>query len=304
MYMADNIFSELLWIFPVYSFLGWCLEVVFNSVNTGEFVNRGFLNGAVCPIYGIGAGVMIGALMSFEDNLLYLFLGAFVIGSLLELVGGFLMKKLFHMSWWDYSDQPMNIGGYICLKFSLAWGIAGIMLMRVIHPLVAEVVGLVPDLLLHFILIGFYISFIVDAVITVIAVLKLGRDLKEVTRLSKMLHKSSDAIAKSVGNTAIHVSERVREMELGEKAREVSERMHTASEDNRRRVHDKLEALQRLNALLDSGGAVRSRLFKAFPRMNNISHSSALEEMRKRIESIGRQKHGEKKAERSRDQES
>jgi len=287
--MSDSMLFKLLWIFPVYSFLGWCLEVIYNSVNTGEFVNRGFLNGAVCPIYGVGAAVMTGALASFQDNLLYLFLGSFLIGSLLELAGGFLMKKLFHMSWWDYSDQPMNIGGYICLKFSLAWGIAGIMLMRIIHPLVTELVGLMPDLLL--ILIVFYTVFIADVIITVISVLKLSRDLKEAERLSRMLHKSSDAIAKGVGNTAIHISDRVKELEIGEKAKEASERMHTAVEDGRKRVYNKLEDSRRLNALLDRGGVVRLRLFKAFPKMKNTAHSGVLEEMKKRLEGSGGQRH-------------
>ena len=110
--------------------LGWCLEVCFCTINTGQFVNRGFLNGPVCPIYGFGMVLVIVALTGFSGNLPALFLGGMVLTSAIELAGGWALKKLFHTSWWDYSDQPFNIGGYICLKFSLAWGLCVVVVMR------------------------------------------------------------------------------------------------------------------------------------------------------------------------------
>ena len=158
--MLANILSQGLWIFPVYSYLGWCLEVVFCSVTTGKFVNRGFLNGAACPIYGLGAGILIFSLAPIQDNLLLLYLGSVVIGSLLELIVGFLMKRFFHMTWWDYSDELFNVGGYICLKFSLAWGVAGILLIRVIHPLITDLILMLPAMLLNILLVMFYTVFI------------------------------------------------------------------------------------------------------------------------------------------------
>ena len=113
-----------LWIFFIYSFLGWCTEVSYAALVTGKFVNRGFLNGPVCPVYGFGVVIVLSILVPLKGNLLVLFIGSVVLTSLLEWLTGFLLEKIFHQRWWDYSDQPFNIGGYICLRFSIAWGFA------------------------------------------------------------------------------------------------------------------------------------------------------------------------------------
>ena len=111
----------LLWFFFIYAFLGWCTEVCFVALKTGTFVNRGFLNGPVCPIYGFGALVVLTALEPLRDHLLLLFLGSMALTSLLEYLTGLLLEKLFYQRWWDYSDEPFNVGGYICLRFSLIY---------------------------------------------------------------------------------------------------------------------------------------------------------------------------------------
>ena len=109
--------------FLIYSCLGWCLEVVYAAVTTGKLVNRGFLNGPVCPIYGFGMIIVLYALTPLVDNTLLLYLGGVILPSVLELVGGWALYKLYRTRWWDYSDYPFNIGGYICLEFCLLWGV-------------------------------------------------------------------------------------------------------------------------------------------------------------------------------------
>ena len=109
--------------FLIYSCLGWCLEVIYAAVTTGKLINRGFLNGPVCPIYGFGMVIVLFALTPLSHNLLLLYLGGVILPSALELVGGWALYKLYHTRWWDYSDYPFNIGGYICLEFSLLWGV-------------------------------------------------------------------------------------------------------------------------------------------------------------------------------------
>ena len=121
---------ELLCFFVIYSVLGWCLEVCFCTINTGQFVNRGFLNGPVCPIYGFGMVIVLVALTPLAHSLPVLFVGGALLTSALELAAGWILKKVFHTSWWDYSDVPFNLGGYICLKFSLAWGVAVVAVMK------------------------------------------------------------------------------------------------------------------------------------------------------------------------------
>ena len=115
---------RFLWIFFIYAFLGWCTEVSYAALVSGRFVNRGFLNGPVCPIYGLGVVLVMACLEPFRDNLLLLFVCSVLLTSLLEWITGFVLEKLFHQRWWDYSNEPFNLGGYVCLRFSIAWGLA------------------------------------------------------------------------------------------------------------------------------------------------------------------------------------
>ena len=102
----------LLWIFFVYAFLGWCTEVSFAALTSGRFVNRGFLNGPVCPIYGVGVVIVFFFLDPLRGNTFLLFLGSVLLTSLLEWVTGFVLEKIFHQRWWDYSNEPFNPVSY------------------------------------------------------------------------------------------------------------------------------------------------------------------------------------------------
>lgn len=116
--MPANLY-EAVWIFLIYAFLGWCCEVAFAAVNKGKFVNRGFLNGPVCPIYGFGMLIVVLCLWSLRDKPFLLFLGSAALTTALEFVTGFVLERFFHDKWWDYSDMPFNVKGYICLKFTV-----------------------------------------------------------------------------------------------------------------------------------------------------------------------------------------
>lgn len=109
-------FYEIAWVIFVYSFLGWCAEVVFAACRRGIFVNRGFLNGPVCPIYGFGMALVLALLTPVKDSFLPLFFGSMLLTTALEFFIGFIMERFFHDKWWDYSDNPFNIKGYVCLR--------------------------------------------------------------------------------------------------------------------------------------------------------------------------------------------
>ena len=99
--------------FFIYGFLGWCTEVAYAAVKEGKFVNRGFLNGPICPIYGIGVSTVIHFLQPVADQWILLYILSTILVTLLEGATGFLLEKLFHHRWWDYSEIPLNIGGYV-----------------------------------------------------------------------------------------------------------------------------------------------------------------------------------------------
>ena len=125
-------------LFFIYSFLGWCVEVAFVAITARRVENRGFLNGPVCPIYGCGMLGVLAALTPYRDNFILLFIGGFIICTAVELFGGWVLDKIFHMRWWDYTKNKFNIGGYVCLRFSIMWGLGVVAVMKLVHPPILE----------------------------------------------------------------------------------------------------------------------------------------------------------------------
>ncbi|MCM1528944.1 MAG: hypothetical protein NC093_02990 [Alistipes sp.] len=189
-----NVFSayQVFSFFVIYSFFGWCLEVVYQAVEHGKFINRGFLNGPYCPIYGFGAVIVVSALLPISDNILVLYVGSVVLTSALELVTGFVLEKIFNQHWWDYSDEKFNIGGYICLKFSLLWGVACLIVVRIIHPIIYRFVDWIPHTLGVILLSVIYIGFVSDFMITVSAILKIRKKIRILENISAEMRKISD----------------------------------------------------------------------------------------------------------------
>lgn len=293
-------FYSILWYFLLYSVLGWCIEVGFNSIRTGKFVNRGFLNGPLCPIYGFGGVAVIVYLQPLNDAPLLLYVASVLLTSALELVGGYLLKTLFHTRWWDYTDQRFNVGGYICLKFSLAWGVACLFLIYVLHPPLAQLVELIPHVIGIILLIILYLPLISDLAVTVASIAKLNRDLGELSRVALKLREGSDALAESLGNGAISAAEKVKALDLPGKKEELTEKFEqgrqqlTASIDSARAEFSeelKEQGQQISNALspaslkehyqqmLASASERYARFLKAFPNMKNMNYPEILDEL-------------------------
>lgn len=183
---------QLLSFFVIYSFFGWCLEVVYQAVEHGKFINRGFLNGPYCPIYGFGAVVVISLLLPIRENILILYVGSVILTSALELLTGFVLEKIFNQHWWDYSDERFNIAGYICLKFSLLWGVACLIAVRMIHPLVEKFVNWIPHTVGVIFLIVIYVGFAGDFIFTVSAILNIKKRMRILEGISAEMRKISD----------------------------------------------------------------------------------------------------------------
>ena len=200
--------------FLIYSWLGWCLEVVYAAVTTGKLVNRGFLNGPVCPIYGFGMIIVLYALTPLVDNTLLLYLGGVILPSALELVGGWALYKLYRTRWWDYSDYPFNIGGYICLEFCLLWGVGTLVVMRIVHPIIAGLVAMVPTLVGVILMCILYAVYATDVVATAIAASTLADTLDTMEKLGDSIHAVSDAMTELLGTTAMTADQKMDESRL------------------------------------------------------------------------------------------
>ena len=161
--ILDFDFYNIVYFFTFYSFLGWCTEVAYYYKNEHHFVNRGFLKGPFCPIYGCSIVSIVIFLDKYKTNVLILFLLGFLFTSLFEYVTGFLLEKTFKAKWWDYSDDPLNIQGRVCLPYSLLWATGEVIIVEIIHPIVNAFVNRIPSfsgmILFYMIIIYFLLDF-------------------------------------------------------------------------------------------------------------------------------------------------
>lgn len=183
---------QFLWIFVIYAFFGWCLEVIYQAVELGKFINRGFLNGPYCPIYGFGVIIVIVSLYPLRENILILYAGSVILTSVLEFVTGFILEKIFHQHWWDYSEEKFNISGYVCLKFSLLWGVACIVVIRLIHPSIEKFINWIPHGIGMIALTVICIGFASDFIVTLTAILHIKKNMKILNDISNEMRKISD----------------------------------------------------------------------------------------------------------------
>ena len=184
-------FYQLLWLYMIYSFIGWCGEVVVAAVKRHRFVNRGAVSGPFCPIYGLGAAVVAVFFPELKGNPLFLFLGGMVVNTFVEYVTGRIMEMSLHKKWWDYSDQKFNLGGYVCLKTSVLWGICTVLMIYVLNPVFTGLVGLIPKLWGEIILWVLFGLLIVDFIGTVIAVWGLKKKNGRIDQIREGLGRTS-----------------------------------------------------------------------------------------------------------------
>ena len=131
--------------FFFYSAAGWFVECIYRSIGERRLINTGFLTGPLCPIYGTAALFMTVLLYNnFSDRPLLIFLLGMVVCDAVEFVTSWLMEKLFHARWWDYTYEFLNIQGRICIKHTLYWGVISIAFVMVLHPSVDALLHRIP----------------------------------------------------------------------------------------------------------------------------------------------------------------
>lgn len=295
------------WIVLIYSCLGWCCEVAFAALKTGKFVNRGFLNGPVCPIYGFGVLSVVLVLEPVKDNLLLLFFGSMVFTSLLEFIAGFAMERIFHDKWWDYSNNPFNIKGYICLEFSIIWGIACVLVVDVIHPIIMKLVNAVPHTLGLWLMAALYVILAADAVLTLVELLKLPKRFKAMEELEAAITAVSDAMGENIYDSVERGRQRSeafneRHPDIAEKSREymadIWEKRNEINQKAKEREDAGKEALAARKAELEARLArlkgrniVHRRIANAYPQLLEGKNNGA--NFRKLKESWERRRNGE-----------
>lgn len=268
---------DYIFYFLLYAFFGWCAEVVFAAVKTGSFVNRGFLNGPVCPIYGAGVSVVAFCLTPVCGNIIVLFIGSTLLTTGLEFVTGYVLEKVYNTKWWDYSERTFNIKGYICLEFSLIWGLACTVTMRVIHPMIMRLVNVIPyrvGVVAETVLLMLLAA---DFVITVAEMRKITVASGILDKLSVDLRELSDKLGEEIYKGVTDAKEFKQLIE--EK---------TVIDDI---IKDKLAEIRtKMNKYTKSAEITRGRLLKAFPNLKNTRQHTAYERAKQLREKLNKDK--------------
>lgn len=288
--IAGMTIYQIAWYFLIYSFLGWVVEVVFHAVHQGRIVNRGFLNGPVCPVYGFGVLAVFAVAWAIGRSapeglpLWQLFLVGMVFATLVELIAGWTLDKLFHTRWWDYSDKPLNLGGYICPEYSLIWGLAITLVVRDVQPLVRRTAAdQIPADYGWIVLAVFYCAYLADLIVTVLIITGFNKRLAELDAIRLSLRTVSDKLTEDIGGGAMEATQRVQEgevqaalarAEMGERAAARRETAENALWQRRNALKAKAK---RVMAPKVFGGR---RLMRAFPSMQHRDFGEVLDWLR------------------------
>ena len=198
--MSDWLY-QLLWYFVLYSFIGWALATAAAAVREKRFVDVGFLYGPYCPAYGAGAVVFAIVLPELEDNLFFLFLGGTILSFVVTLVTGFLLERIFHRKWWDYSRKRFQFGGYVNLPYVVVWGLMAVFCICVGNPLLDKLIWLMPRTVGRILLLIIGIITILDVIGTFTGILTLRSHVKKASVLydvSENLQKAADTMGEGL----------------------------------------------------------------------------------------------------------
>ena len=292
LYHAAGIFLLLI----LYSFLGWCGEMIYCSIGQGKLCEkRGFLNGPLCPIYGHGALLVLVVLGQRWNNPISTFLIGMVLTSTVEYLTSYLMEKLFHMRWWDYSHHHFQLNGRICLLNSTLFGLACLVLRYVVHPRVMEPIlwlfdhGLAVPLAL-----ALFALYVTDIVLSVRSAIQIGNRLEKLHAIYDELTEKLEALKaeqlqkqeaqRSRLESALSEARQAAAERRAEAAQALQERLEPLSELGdefaQRLERAKAEARQRLEAIYAGQDIFERRLMRSFPALRSPRHGEFLKKLR------------------------
>ena len=266
---------EMVLYFFIYGFLGWCTEVTYAAVKDKKFINRGFLKGPICPIYGVGVVLVIVVLEPFHNNIPLLFITAVILVSLLEGLTGFVLEKVFHNKWWDYSNRRFNIGGYVCLRFSLIWGVACVVVIEFVHTIFQVLVEHLPSDLDLILIIVFGVLLLLDTITTVVNTAKMSKHFAYMESIANELHNISDDIGEDIFKSVMMT------IDLADEAKEKVDKEQGKTDDlaeTRRRI----AILQKqYKEAMENHPQITKQTIKAFPNIDSKVYKQALKDTKK-----------------------
>lgn len=255
-------------LFVLYSFLGWVCETAYCSVGSRKFVNRGFLHGPVCPVYGVGALLVLWLLPTEPKNTLSLFLSAVLVTTVLEYITSVLLEKLFHMKWWDYSHYRFQLNGRVCLLNSLLFGVLATVLVRFLQPAAQSLLERVPLAALPWVSLLLGAVMAADTAVTVRELLLLKGKLWQ-------MHELLDEIREKTEMQKLHLQLAMEERRFKRRAADAGDKESVSLRHHLAELNRRLGELER--------GRLHTRILKAFPNMTSVRYEGALERLRERV---------------------
>lgn len=289
-------FYHILWVFIIYCFLGWVWESSFCSIKAKKLINRGFLIGPYIPIYGCGALVVYLTLYPFRDQLLLVYIGGVIFPTILEFVTSWVMEKVFAATWWDYSNEKFNIQGRICLKVSLFWGFFSVAMVEIFHPLVLMLIDKIPRHTGEIAGGIFVVVFSADFAHTVVATLDIKKTLAKMENVRADILQFLEVHNLGAEYKELSPSRMLNYLkEQWEERKEYLENIPVAGtiSEYKEELEEKLSALVKRyegNKPKKRRARVLQRHVKAYPKLKSTKYSVSLDEMKKRLEKLRKEK--------------
>ena len=193
-------FFYLFLLFLIYSFIGWIIDICDILYHSKKLVNRGFLIGPICPIFGVGVLLMIHLLSKFTDTPLAFLVLATSIFMVLEYLTSYIMEKLFNARWWDYSNRKFNLNGRICLETTIPFGLGGMLVMYVVNPFFTSILDKLNHNLIITLGVFLLIIFVIDVVVSFSVIDKIKKTI------SNKYHDDTEEVNKRVRDYLIKLS--------------------------------------------------------------------------------------------------
>lgn len=297
-----HLFNEevyyIFYLFLLYSFIGWIYESTLVSIRKRSFINRGFLNGPIIPIYGCGALVIYLVFWDYRYQYLLVFFGSAILATLLEFVTSLLMELLFHTRWWDYSNYPLNINGRISMLVSLLWGVLALLMLHLLQPGIDCIINLLPRKYGEISGYVIIVLLMADIIITSINTVKFDKLLAKIHNLrqdmlnyivSKKIYETGGELKEKLSNTGLlgllsmvksYVEAKLNSVKEGKLDIRINQKNMGMEADHK--LKEFIGRYQDIKTI-----KAHRRLLRAFPSMKATRHDVALMDLREKIAKKG-----------------